>query len=121
MTPERAMLVDPTTEDPRPHFTYRYEGGRWRIAAATDRGLWTIRSLELDRDSFTRRSNEWLHDAFDPRVLQLRRAEAEGDLETIRRVVGELAEFTVPGKRWSHFASVVVAAIHDRSYESPAF
>ena len=120
-TAERAMLLDPTSEDPCPHFRYRYEGGRWRIAAASARGLWTIRALELDRDSFTRRANQWLRDAIDPRVLQLRRAEAEGDLATIRRVTAELADFTVPGRRWSHFASVIVAAIRDRSYQSPAF
>jgi uncharacterized protein (TIGR02646 family) len=120
-TQEQAMLVDPTAEDPRPHFSYRYEGGRWRIAATTDRGLWTIRALSLDRDSFTRRSNEWLRDAFDPRVLQLRRAEAEQDLETIRRVIAELVALTRPGRRWSHFASAIVDAVHDRSYTPPVF
>lgn len=120
-TQERAMLVDPTMEDPRRHFTYRYEGGRWRLAATSGRGLWTIRALELDRDSFTRRSNQWLRDAIDPRVLRLRRAESEGDVETIRLVTAELAAFTEPGSRWSHFAAFIVAAIRERTYESPAY
>ena len=120
-TEENAMLVDPTVEDPRPHFTYVYAGGRWRIAGRTDRGLWTIQALELDRDSFTRRSNQWLREAVDPRVLLLHRAEAAADHATIRAVTRELVAFTMPGERWSHFASIVVDAIRSGHYQSPDF
>jgi hypothetical protein len=32
-----------------------------------------------------------------------------------------LVALTRPGRRWSHFASAIVDAVHDRSYTPPVF
>ena len=73
------MLVDPTADEPSTHLTYLKHAGVWGIAALTDRGTWTIRNLELDRDSFIRDINELSDLIVAPEVARLKAAAADGD------------------------------------------
>jgi uncharacterized protein (TIGR02646 family) len=120
-TSEPAMLVDPTVDDPNRHLTYVYAGDRWRIAPLSDRGLWTITALELDRDSFTRRANEWIREAVDPRVASYAAAVATRDTPALRKVVRDLLRFSRPTHRWSQLAAVLLYEIRAGTYRSPRY
>lgn len=116
---ERAMLVDPTVEDPSPHLTYVYAGGRWRIAAITSRGRWTIDTLELDRDSFTREANEFLLQAIDPLAQEVQAAKQNLDQIRLTQALRALRAFDRAEQRWLQLVRVVVAHIVDGTYQSP--
>lgn len=117
---ERAMLVDPTTDDPDKHLTWVYAGRLWRIAALTDRGRWTINALALDRDSFLFESNEYIVDVVDPPVEALRAAISDRDRLQFEAALTRLDELHAVGRRWSQLVRVLRAHALAGSYQRPA-
>jgi uncharacterized protein (TIGR02646 family) len=113
---EPAMLVDPSREDPSPHICYLFSGGEWRIAPRSDRGRWTIATLELDRMSFRREANEWVAEAIHPQIRELRCFESGRDKKGIDRVINDLVGLTRTQHKWSQLATTVVGAIRAGDY-----
>lgn len=108
---EPSMLVDPTIEDPTPHITYRFELGEWRIAGITERGTWTVKELELDRDSFRIETNRYIADAMLPRALAYREAVAAGDRDAILGEITALRTLASADKPWTQLLRTVVDAV----------
>jgi len=106
--PEPAMLVDPTVDDPDVHLTFVQRGGEWRIAGQTDRGIWTITNLELDRDSFTRDSNWIATEVLTPEVARLKAAIVSGDAGAYEESRRRLERWAGPDNRYSQFVRTVV-------------
>ncbi len=117
--PERAMLVDPTIEDPSPHLTYVYAGNKWRIAAITDRGRWTIKALELDRDSFTREANEFLLQAINPLADEVQTAKQTHDIGRLTNALGRLRSIDRQDQRWLQLVRIVIAHVVNGTYQAP--
>ena len=107
-TPEPAMLLDPTVEDPRGDIEYRLEFGLWVIAGKTDRGKWTVTELELDRDSFRDDTNRYIRDAVLPRAIAYRNAIAAGDKAAISAAVRALKEIPRWDEPWTQLLQTVI-------------
>jgi uncharacterized protein (TIGR02646 family) len=116
---ERAMLVDPTADDPKEHITYVFHAGLWRIASLTSRGLWTISAIQLDRDSFTYEANEFILEAVDPIAKAVKAAAASGDTVLRDQLLDKLSELSRPETRWTHLRDVVRDAVISGAYQRP--
>jgi len=119
MTPEDAMLIDPTAEDPTQHLTYIYAKGKWRIAAMSPRGRWTIEKLGLDRDSFTHEANEFVLQAMDGHAKEVEAAKLEQDSLRLRDALVDLLDFDRPEQRWRHLVQTVIRHIVNGTYYAP--
>lgn len=90
---ETLMLIDPTRESPDDHLTYLNVAGSWHIAPLTARGAWTIKELELDRDSFLSTINRQDRLLIAPevgRIKQAIQARDRASLEQSRNVLSTL-------------------------------
>lgn len=110
-TPEFPLLVDPTQDDPDLHLTYLFEFGAWRIAPLTDRGSWTIRELELDRDSFRIETNRYINDAVRPRAVAYFEALAAGDQQAAVKEIRAMRGLAPPDQPWTQLLRTVLAAV----------
>lgn len=118
-TSERAMLVDPTVDDPSTHLTYVYAGYLWRIAGVTPRGVWTIGALELDRESLLRESNEFILDVMDRPALEVSAAKRALDLPRLQQAVADIAAFDRVERKWTQLIRIIIAAAVNGSYATP--
>lgn len=120
VTPEPAMLVDPTTDDPTPHLTYVFAGGLWRIAATSTRGRWTIENLELDGDAFTYEVNEFILQALDPYAREVEQAKRALDTERLSEALAKLSSFDRPQQRWLQLVRTICGHVIAGTYQRPA-
>ncbi|MFT4189150.1 MAG: HNH endonuclease [Aeromicrobium sp.] len=105
---ERAAIVDPTVEDPSPHFVFLDLGGRWRVVGATERGRRTVEVLALDRDRLSGIMTARVRQVIQPVISAAEQAFAAGDQARWTQETNLLNEFCGPDAEFSGLARHLV-------------
>ncbi|WP_181436882.1 MULTISPECIES: HNH endonuclease [unclassified Curtobacterium] len=108
MLSERPAIVDPTVEDPEPHFDLQNLGGRWRIVGRSNRGQRTVEVLALDRDRLSNKLSFHLDAVVRPCIDRAQAALVSGNRLDWEESVKDLARFCAVESPYSAMTTLLV-------------
>lgn len=100
--------VDPTVEDPTPHFEFVDLGGRWKLAGLSDRGMRTLAMLELDRDTLSGKMTHHVKRVVEPAIGRARMAMNADDEDAWNEAAVAVAEICASTEPYSALTSFLV-------------
>lgn len=115
-TAERALMLDPTVQDPGPYITFEFGGAQWRVVGRGREGRETVRVLQLDRNTLTTKLTYHAQITLDPVVRELHAADGAGDETAFKGAGRWLAGLAEPHHQWSAFNQHVLQAALEGNY-----
>jgi len=109
--PELPLLLDPGFDEVEEHLTFAWIPSRgFQIAPrnASERGRWTIETLQLDRDDLTELRTFYYQRTLLPLIQRFGTARRQGDSQALALCAAEAAGLTLPEAPFSLLARVAL-------------